>query len=119
MREEMSDRFLEWAAEIIKLSNLLNTTYEGRHIFGQLFRSGSSCGANYAESHAAQSTKDFIHKRELVLKELRESLFWLKLIIKACLIEESNALMIGLKKENEELIKIISKSISTTKQKLK
>jgi four helix bundle protein len=115
----MSDRFLEWAAEIIKLSNLLNSTYEGRHIFGQLFRSGSSCGANYAESHAAQSTKDFIHKRELVLKELRESRFWLQLIVKANLIDGDNALMISLKKENEELIKIIAKSVSTTKQKLK
>ena len=115
----MSDRFLEFAAEVIKLSNLLKTSFEGKHIFGQLFRSASSCGANYAESHAAQSTKDFIHKRELVLKELRESLFWLQLIVKANLIEGTNALMISLKKENEELIKIISKSVSTTKQKLK
>lgn len=114
----MSDRFLEFAAKIIKLSSLLKTTYEGKHIFGQLFRSGSSCGANYAESHAAQSTKDFIHKRELVLKELRESLFWLRLIIKANLISESNKIIIGLMKENEELIKIISKSVSTTKQKI-
>lgn len=114
----MSDRFLAFAAEIIKLSNYLSSSFEGRHIFGQLFRSGSSCGANYSESHAAQSTKDFIHKRELVLKELRESLFWLKLILKANLIEASNSLMIGLKKENEELIKIIAKSVSTTKQKI-
>ena len=54
MRKKMSERFLEFAARIINLGKNINKTFEGRHIYGQLFRSGSSAGANYEESHSAQ-----------------------------------------------------------------
>ena len=117
MREEISSRFLEFAAKIIDLGKKLNKSYEGRHVYGQLFRAGTSSGANYEESHSAQSTRDFIHKREVALKELRESLFWLRLIEKAKLVSPTDAVLIFLLKENQELIKIIAKSISTTKGK--
>jgi four helix bundle protein len=80
MKEEISQRFLNFGARILKLGRLLNNNYEGRHIYGQLFRAGTSSGANYEESHSAQSTKDFIHKCKVSLKELRESLYWLRLI---------------------------------------
>lgn len=63
MKEELSKRFLEFAAKIIQLGKKLNRSFEGRHIYGQLFASGTSAGANYEESHSAQSTRDFIHKR--------------------------------------------------------
>ena len=117
MRKEISDRFLKFAARIIKLGKKINKTFEGRHIYGQLFRSGSSAGANYEESHSAQSTKDFIHKREVSLKELRESLFWLKLIREATLVKADDEDLLFLLSENNELIKIIAKSVSTTKAK--
>lgn len=118
MREELSERFLEFAAKIIELGKELNQTYEGRHIYGQLFRSATSTGANFEESHAAESTKDFLHKRGVVLKELRESLFWLKLIEKAKLKKKEDPTMVFVLQENLELLKIISKSISTTRNKL-
>ncbi len=117
MREQISERFLEFASKIIELGKKINKTFEGRHVYGQLFRAGSSSGANYEESHSAQSTRDFIHKREISLKELRESLFWLRLIEKAKLVSPTDALLIFLLKENEELIKIIAKSVSTIKAK--
>ena len=41
----------------------------------ELFRSSSSSGVNYEESHSAESTRDFLHKRQIVLKELRESFY--------------------------------------------
>ena len=47
MKQDLSERFLEFAASIIKLGKKLNKTYEGRHVYGQLFRSGTSTGANY------------------------------------------------------------------------
>ncbi len=115
MREEISERFLEFAARIIILGKKLNKTFEGKHVYGQLFRSGTSSGANYEESHSAQSTRDFIHKREVSLKELRESLFWIRLIEKAKMVQSTDADFIFLLKENTELIKIIAKSIATTK----
>jgi len=41
---------LEFAVSIIKLGKKLNKTYEGRHIYGQLFRAGTSTGTNYLPS---------------------------------------------------------------------
>lgn len=46
MKEELSKRFLEFAAKIIQLGKKLNRSFEGRHIYGQLFASGTSAGAN-------------------------------------------------------------------------
>lgn len=117
MKEVISERFLNFAAQIIKLGKLLNKSYEGRHIYGQLFRSGTSSGAHYEESHSAQSTRDFIHKREVTLKELRESLFWLRLIEKSELINPSDQILSFLLQENQEFIRIIAKSVLTTKNK--
>jgi four helix bundle protein len=117
MKEEISKRFLNFAAQIIKLGKLLNKSYEGRHIYGQLFRAGTSSGAHYEESHSAQSTRDFIHKREVALKELRESLFWLRLIEKSELINPSDQILLFLLQENQEFIRIIAKSVLTTKNK--
>ena len=116
MREEMSERFLVFASKIIELGKPLNKTFEGQHIYKQLFRAGSSSGANFEESHSAESKKDFIHKRGIVLKELRESLFWLRLISKSTLVPKDDQILNFLIKENQELINIIAKSLITTKK---
>ena len=50
MKQDLSERFLEFAISIIKLGKKLNKTYEGRHVYGQLFRAGTSVGANYLPS---------------------------------------------------------------------
>ncbi len=85
-RNDLSKRLLNFAAEIIKLALRLNKTAVGRHIGGQLTRSGTSAGANYEEACGAESRADFILKLQIVLKELRESSYWLRLIKKIELI---------------------------------
>jgi hypothetical protein len=47
MSNNLSDRFENWAVEIIRLSSKLSKTFVGRHISGQLIRSATSAGANY------------------------------------------------------------------------
>ncbi|MGE0635711.1 MAG: four helix bundle protein [Bacteroidia bacterium] len=115
-REQMVERLLEFAARIIKLDSKLCSTYTGKHIYGQLFRSGSSAGANYEESIGAESKADFIHKSQVVLKELRETYYWLRLILKSQLLSINDEDLKVLIPENLELIKIISKSLVTAKQ---
>ncbi len=104
MQNELSGRFLEFGANIIKLTTNLYKTPEGRHIGGQLLRSGTSSGANYEEACGAESRRDFIHKLQITLKELKESFYWLRLIRKAVLISEKNPLLSSLLEENKELI---------------
>ena len=116
MREKLSERLLEFAARILKLENCLCKTYSGKHIYGQLFRSGSSSGANFEESVGAESKADFIHKTQIVLKEIRESYYWLRLIKKTSMIADDNSDLKYLMTENMELIKIFSSSLVTAKQ---
>ncbi|WP_198920748.1 four helix bundle protein [Anaplasma marginale] len=67
-------------------------------------------------SRADRSTKDFIHKLEIALKEALETRYWLKLIIDSELISSSR--MKGVLKEIEEINNILAASIVKTKKKL-
>ena len=115
-RTNLSERLLDFAVNIIKLTARLNRTVVGRHITGQLLRSGTSSGANYEEGCGAESRVDFIHKLQLSLKELRESSYWLRLIKKANLIADSDPHLEALLREADELSNIIGKSIVTAKK---
>ncbi len=116
-RNDLSERLLDFAAEIIKLVVRLNKTAVGRHIGGQLTRSGTSAGANYEEACGAESRADFIHKLQIVLKELRESFYWLRLIKKVSLIPGTDPKLRALLQEAKELTNIIAKSIITARKK--
>ena len=113
----LSERLLNFGAGIVKLTIKLSKTVVGRHIGFQLMKSATSSGANYEEACGAESRADFIHKMQIVLKELRESFFWLKLINKANLISLDD-LQLSLT-EAEELVKIFSKSVVTAKERKK
>ena len=111
--EELEDRLLDFGARAGKVVDALPDTRLGRHIAGQLVRSGTSPVANYAEACAAESKRDFIHKLGITLKELRESRAWVKLIMKADLLPEPR--MEPLLDEVEQLCNIVGKSIVTAK----
>ena len=115
--DSLSERFLNFAINIMKLDSLLCKSYSGRHIYGQLFRAGTSAGANYEEARAGESRQDFIHKMQLVLKELRESQFWIKLIISSKLITKQDEVLNFILKESKELDGITAKSVLTAKSK--
>jgi len=111
-RIDLSERLLDFAANSIKLTVKLKRSAVGRYIANQLMRAASSSGANYEEACGAESKADFIHKMQLVLKELRESLYWLKLVERTDLIwQELQALV----DEANELTKIVAKSVITAK----
>ena len=52
-----------------------------RQIAGQLLRSGTSVGANAEEAKASFGRRDFAYRNAVVLREARESRFWLRLIL--------------------------------------
>jgi four helix bundle protein len=111
--EDLEDRMLDFAARVGKVVDVLPDTRLGRHIAGQLVRSGTSPAPNYAEACAAESKRDFIHKLGIALKELRESRTWIKLIIKAELLPPAR--ISPLLDEVEQLCNIVGKSIVTAK----
>lgn len=110
----LSDRLESFAADVIKGMPRISRSFAGRHIAMQLIRSSTSAGANYEEACGAESRQDFIHKLQIVLKELKESLFWLPISVKADLVTAGafNPLL----REGKELANIIGKSVVTAKR---
>jgi four helix bundle protein len=114
---DLEDRLLNYAAAIIQLVDGMRPTPAGRHVAGQLLRSGTSPLGSHGEAQSAESTKDFIHKFKVALKELRESLRWLKLTARARLHEKADE--VGhLLDETDQLIRIFTASIHTAQKRL-
>lgn len=116
MREgplELTERFLDFAAGNITLTARLGRTLAGRYLAGQLMRSASSSGANYQEACGAESRADFVHKMQIVLKELRESGYWLRLIARSSLASDRE--LEPLRREVDELTRIVARSILTAR----
>ena len=111
----LTERFLDFTVIIIKLVDSLPKTTVGRHIGGQILRSGTSPGSNYEEARGAESRADFVHKLGIVLKELKETRFWLKVIHRSAILSSQRVEL--LLKECDELCAIIARSIVTAKAK--
>ena len=111
--DDPAERLLDFAARVGKVVDALPESRLGRHIAGQLVRSGTSPAPNYAEACGAESRRDFVHKLSIALKELRESRCWIQLIIKAELLPEQR--LSEILDECEQLSAIVAKSIVTAK----
>ena len=82
----------------------------------QIYRSGTSIGANIAESRYAQSGPDFISKLSIALKEAGETEYWLRCIYSSGLIDEKG--YESMLSDNTEIMKMLTASINTMKKKL-
>ncbi|ASC70955.1 hypothetical protein XM38_019040 [Halomicronema hongdechloris C2206] len=112
----ITERTFEFAVRIVRLCDSLdNKARISCPLITQLIRSGTSVGANVEESQAAQSRADFIHKLEIALKELRETRYWLRLLVATEIVSAGK--LQALLTESEELVKILSKIIVNTKRK--
>ena len=77
---ELEERLIDFAVRIGRLSTNLPRTAAGKHIAGQIMRSGTSPAPNYGEARGAESQADFVHKLAIALKELNETSIWLRII---------------------------------------
>ena len=110
--DDIEERLIDFAVRIVKVSSHLPKTQAGKHIGGQLLRSGTAPAAHYAEARGAESINDFVYKLKICLKELNESRVWLKIIIKSDLLSETR--LHKILAENDEMCRIINASIKTT-----
>ena len=111
---DLEDRLIDFAARCIKAASALPSNMAGQHLMDQLTRSGTSPALNYGEAQGAESRKDFIHNMKVGLKELRETVVCLKIIVKAELIESQK--LKGIISEADELISIFVTSVNTAKK---
>ncbi|MGA3325947.1 MAG: four helix bundle protein [Terriglobia bacterium] len=116
-QRKIGERLLDYSARVIKLVDALPNTLVGRRIADQLLRSAMSAGANYEEAQGAESKEDFTHKLQIALKELRESGYWLQLLVRSGKIPIK--MMDPLIDESNQLRAMLSKAVATAKGKAK
>ncbi len=111
--DELEERLIAFGVRVIRLCRTLPRDVAGNHIGAQLLRSGTAPAAHYGEARGAESTRDFIHKLKIALKELNESRIWLTMIRDSELIAPRRLEQILA--ECNELCRIISASIKTAR----
>jgi four helix bundle protein len=57
--KDLEKRLISFASAIVRLSSKLPRTPQGRHLCGQILRSGTAAAANYGEARGAESRADF------------------------------------------------------------
>ena len=82
----------------------------------QLYRSGTSVGANVRESKHAQSDADFLSKMSIAYKEADETDFWLNLLHDNGYMDDQQ--FNSLKKDTDRILKILASIVKTMKEKI-
>lgn len=116
-KNDLEERLIQFAIGIIWIAETMKRTYAGNHLSEQITRSSTSAALNYGEAQSAESKRDFIHKMQVVLKELRETYVNLRITLGAKLnpnVDKLNEMI----NENNELISIFVTSIQTARKNL-
>lgn len=111
--DDLAERLLNFAAAVLKLCREMPADPAGNHVSRQLLRSATGGGSNYEEARGAESRADFAHKVSVAAKEMRESLYWLKLVRKAELSPHRS--LDKLLDEANQLVAILTSSVRTAK----
>ncbi|QQS36236.1 MAG: four helix bundle protein [Ignavibacteriales bacterium] len=108
------EKSFKFSVRIIKLYKfLLKNNFSIEPIVKQILRSGTSIGANITEAQNSPSSKDFINKLNIALKEARETEYWINLLNASDII--NNKSFESLSNDCKELIKLLISIIKTSK----
>ena len=103
----------EFAIRIVKLYKYLTEEKHEYIMSKQLFRSGTSIGANTFEGKNAQSRADFCNKMNIALKEATESGFWIDLLHKTDYLDD--VLFESFYKDWNRIMEVLTKIVKATK----
>jgi len=104
------DLTFNFSLKIIVFSELLESKRK-YNMANQLFKSGTSIGANIREAQGAESKDDFRHKCKVAYKEAEETEYWLSL----CKHAESYPFEQDMLDDVQSIMKILGKIISSSK----
>ena len=104
----------DFSGRIVKMYQYLTEKKREKIMSSQIYRSGTSIGANISESKFAQSTPDYISKLSIALKEANETACWIENLYKGQYISEKE--YESIQHDNEEIIKLLVSSIETCKK---
>ena len=95
-----------FSVRIVNLYKYLSEQKKEYVISKQIYRSGTSIGANIAEAQRAQSTADFVAKMKIALKEANETQYWLKLLYETKYLSDRE--YVSLHSDLLEILKILT-----------
>ena len=81
MENDLQKRLFRFSVNVIKEVRNLPNSKEYQVISYQLLKSATSVGANYEEAQGAVSKADFSNKVGIALKEIRETNYWIRILI--------------------------------------
>lgn len=113
----LKDKSFGFAVRIVNLYRYLKKNYNEFIISQQIVASGTSIGALIREAEHAESTKDFLHKLNIALKEANESKYWLDLLFATGFVNKK--MYDSLNTDCEELLKLLISSVKTVKSKIR
>jgi four helix bundle protein len=103
---DLRERLLLYGCMIVRLSQYLHSRGPiAAALSYQVLKSGTSAGANYVEADDGSSPRDAQAKRKIVLRELKESAFRLRVLRNSGLLTAAHDPVIS---ETDELIKIVA-----------
>ena len=116
MQAERKDNLIvalsfQFSLDIIVYTELLQSQRKF-NLANQLFRSGTSVGANIREAQGCESRNDFIHKMKIAYKEAEETRYWLELCDQAASYPDPGKLL----NDIQSILKVLGKIISTAKK---
>ncbi len=111
--DDIKDRTLEFAIRVLNMVSAMPKETTCKVFSNQIMRSVASAGANYRAACRSKSRRDFINKLKIVEEELDETMYWLELIRDTNVFPNDRIAPLIL--ENNELLAIIVKSITTAK----
>jgi four helix bundle protein len=113
----LKDKSFLFAVRIVNLYKFLKKQHGEYVLSQQIIRSGTAIGAIIREAEHAESMKDFIHKLSIGLKEANESKYWLDLLFATDFITKK--MFDSVNNDCEELLKLLTASVKTSRQKNK
>ena len=114
---DLEERLVGFSVMILTLAESLPERLGSKNLVSQLIRSGTSPTLNYGEAQSAESSKDFLHKLRVCLKELRETQICLKIVKNKKYLDPYH--IDPVLHECSELVAIFTASIETKKRNMR
>jgi len=103
---QIRERLKKFALSILKLSEMIPHTTQGKVLNYQLTKSGTSSYANYRAALRGRSKREFFSKLSISVEEADETEMWLDLLIESKILNTHS--IKELHAESLELLKILS-----------
>jgi four helix bundle protein len=111
---ELRRRAFAFSLDVVRFCRTLPSTWEARRMGEQLFRCGTSVGANYFAADQRRSSADFVAKMGIVIEETDECRFWLALLKYSGIADGLGRA--NLAQEARELLLIFAASLATARR---